>query len=1015
MIVVKKKMKKSLLISILSAVLAVLIAGAIVVSAIVDSKSGDTSGSTNSSSQILNFPEIREEVGEIDNGGTPYAFYPVDREKMNYIQIRSEGIDENGDSYTYEYSFTKLKDLDNEFVLSYTDKDGKTRTYAPTILAYDSETTYSSLYATESSSGYNIPLLYWLCSGIGNVAFSDRVDLSEDGAAREKELEAYGLGEADTPLVIRFNYEKTDKTNEDIVLQIGDVLPSGNGYYYRVGKLVEENGETVIDYRPCVYATFANTSLSYAFLTFADFINPILIAKGLAADNAFEPYLTTDYKQWKNTFYKHEDGKEGIAISDAAYLLMLSGMKYSPNDTKGGIDTDKDIYEFNLKDLAEMAKTGKAYASLLQAIKEQGKTGPSAIKVTIPSYNRALKLDDTNFDWYTYEIVSIDAVLSASNDVALAGAVVQAGDSIKVSYKLLKNGEYVKGSEKQPLILEGVLDLSSENVPDSAKEALVGKTVGAVEGVSFKIDYNSQSTKMASSVFAYRVVEIIDIRKTGNLGETLETVQTGATVSLRVYDVVDGKDVGAPYTIAVEITGEMSGVEALIAERIMGKKTTRDIDEIVVRHTAYYEAMQGFITYDITDVIGFTEREEIVAFRYTQNSQRDPYYGESIYTNTMEDAAMRLYALEANSCEKTVQILGGLLENATSSEGLKGLKTVDVVITPEKIIRYGLYANTIYFELPRNILPVTDDSNDYTWHSSLGFTLYISDEDPVTKKRYIASDMYDVIAEIDGKGFEFLDETFLSLFARRNLVLTSIENINNFDIEFFTDEISGTYLNRLKEVKLYAYNDVVYESLAKLQQEHGKDAKYTEISIIRIATGYVASHACNEEGCNHLKSLLQTQLEQTGKDRIALDVLYGGATTPSGQDLLGSDGFKEFLGTLFYTIYQDELSDADKANIVEENLLMRIKVDLGESYPKPDDAYRFVYEFYRVSDRRVAVRLYKETFDGKMYKENGKETSTADYYISSFAFKKLVSKYWELVNAKVVNKEDAFTDYEIWN
>ena len=90
MIVVKKKMKKSLLISILSAVLAVLIAGAIVVSAIVDSKSGDTSGSADSSSQTLNFPEIREEVGEIDNGGTPYAFYPVDREKMKYIQIREE-------------------------------------------------------------------------------------------------------------------------------------------------------------------------------------------------------------------------------------------------------------------------------------------------------------------------------------------------------------------------------------------------------------------------------------------------------------------------------------------------------------------------------------------------------------------------------------------------------------------------------------------------------------------------------------------------------------------------------------------------------------------------------------------------------------------------------------------------------------------------------------------------------------------------------------------------------------
>ena len=449
MIVVKKKMKKSLLITILSAVLAVLIAGAVIVSAVVNAKSGNTSGNTTNSVTSLELPEIREELGEIDNGGTPYAFYPVERAQIEFIQIRSESIDENGDPYTYEYAFNTSETLEDEFVLSYTDKNGKKRVYAPVILGYDAETTYSSLYATEASMGYNIPLVYWLCSGVGNIGFSDRVDLSENSATREEELKAYGLADSDNPLEIVFKYKKTDKTDEYIALQIGDVLPSGSGYYFRVGSIVETDGKAEYVYRPCVYTTFSSTSLSYAFLTFADFINPILIAKGLAADNAFEPYLTTDYKQWKNTIYMHDE-ERGIYydISDNAYLVMLSGKKYSPNDAKGGIDTDTDVYEFNLHSLAQMAKTGKPYASLLQAIKDQKKTGDASIRVTIPSYSREVILNDTEFDRYTYEIVKINAVLGDANDITDAGVVVKAGDSVQVSYKLLKNGEYVEGSNK---------------------------------------------------------------------------------------------------------------------------------------------------------------------------------------------------------------------------------------------------------------------------------------------------------------------------------------------------------------------------------------------------------------------------------------------------------------------------------------------------------------------------------------------------------------------------------------
>ncbi len=1009
-------MKRSLLITILAAILAVLIAGAIIISAIINARSGKDDG--NSSKVDPNLPTANAAYGEYDYGGTPYAFYPVKREQMEYIQIVSRNTDKNGDSYTYEYSFLKDETLGDEFVLSYTDKYGDTKTYLPNILAYDPETTYSDLYATESSSGYNVPIIYWLCSGIGNIRFSSRVELSENAEERESDLKAYGLAAEDNPLVIRFNYNKSDKVNDDIVLQVGDLLPTGSGYYFRVGyfakdengKLIEnENGSNVVEYRPFVYTTYEASSLSYAFLSFADFINPVLIAEGLAEDNAFAPYLTTDFKQWKNTVYMHDEDK-GVShkIGDNAYLLILKGNRLTPNDKKGGFNTDRETFEFNL----EYLSADKLNESLYNAVKAYEYTGKSTILVTLPAYDREVILHDEYLDMYTYEIISVDAILTDSNDVTEAGTAVKADDEIKVSYKLMKNGEYVADKNGNALVLSGVLELSSEYLPESVKTALVGAAIGEV-AVSFEYNYGSHPT--VQSVYELYIDEIIDIRDTADLDKNVEKVAVGTTVSLRVFDVVDGIKSDTPYTIAIKITDEMSGTEGKIKDAILGKTMERNVGIKIESYVASLELMQGYYTYDITDILGYVAREEIVAFRYTQDSQRDLYYGESIFTNTMLDVNKRLYALEANSCEKVVQILGGLLESATSALGLKGIKTVDVVITPEKMMQYGLYANTVYFELPRHILPISEDSNDYTWLNELGFTLYISDEDPVTKTRYIASDMYDVIVEINGVGFEFLDSTFYELYARRNLVLTSIENIKNLDIEFFTDEISGKFTNEVNETKIYAYNDQLYGSIAEIQKKYGEDAEYTAISLIRVKSGYVASHECTDTECKHLTSLLEKEQTESGKNGIYLDELYDKKLTPNGEDYLGTDSFKEFVGTLFYTIYEDELTDENLASISEDNLLMRMKVDLGDEYRDQNGQYvRYVYEFYRVSDRRVAVRLYKENNSGTVIMENGVKADTTDFYVSYFAFKKLVSKYWQLVNAEPVSKNEAFDDYGIW-
>lgn len=1022
MIVVKKKMKRSLLVAILAAVLAVLIAGAIIVNAVVNAKGGSSDGTDASAQQNANLIAARPELGEYDFGGTPYAFYPVKREQMEYVQIRTKNIDkETGDPYYYEYSFLKESSFGDAFVLSYTDKDGKTRNYIPPILAYDSATDYTGLYAVEESTGYNVPLLFWLCSGIGDIRIGERIDLSENESENASSLSAYGLASDDRPLEIAFTYLKEDKTEDSIILQVGDVLPTGSGYYFRVGSIAEDSdGKAYIKYRPCVYTTYENSSLSYAFLHFAEFINPMLIAEGLEADNAFEPYLTTAYRQWKNTFF----GEGKIPVE--AYSVIVDGKKYSPNDISGGLNADSDMYEFKFSALSG----NSLYGALLD--KSVAKYDTAPIVVTLPSYSREVDLDDEKADLYTYVIKSVDAILTSAEDNTAAGAAVASGDKIKVTYTLKINGEDVKEAilnEKGETVgygsvieFSGVLDLSSEFVPDGAKTDLIGKTLGSVN-VSFDKEYSK--TGATKRTIELVIDEIINIRSTADLNKTLDTVQVGATVFIRCYDKIDGKKSDTPYTLYVEITDEMSGKNAKIKEAIMGLTKTKKLDKTIHVYDAYLEIMQTYTAYEISEIAGYTTREETVAFKYTQNSERDPYYSESIYTNIMEDPTKRLYALEANSCETTVRTLGGLLENANHSEGFKGLKTIDVVITPDKMMKYGLYANTIYFELPRNIFPATENDEDYTSLYTLAFTLYVSDANPVTKTRYIASDMYDIIAEVDAKTFEFLDESLFSLFVRQNLVLTSVDEIKNFDIEFFTDEIHGTFHNTTEEQFLYAYGDKIYPTLATLQKEHGKDAEYTKLSYLRIQSGY---EPCDCTDCNRLVSLLEKTLAETGKDKMYLDKLYDDRTTESGSDLLGSDSFKEFMGALFYTIYEDELSEENVGSVKKENLLMRMKVDMGEDYLDGSGRYcAYVYEFYRVSDRRIAVQLYKVDSSGKVLKAldndgnvlkdvygNDVEEKTMDYYISSFAFKKLVSKYWEIVNAIPVDKENAFTDYEMF-
>ena len=67
-------------------------------------------------------------------------------------------------------------------------------------------------------------------------------------------------------------------------------------------------------------------------------------------------------------------------------------------------------------------------------------------------------------------------------------------------------------------------------------------------------------------------------------------------------------------------------------------------------------------------------------------------------------------------------------------------------------------------------------------------------------------------------------------------------------------------------------------------------------------------------------------------------------------------------------------------------------------------AYRYAFEFYRLDDRRIAVRMYRETEGGVASGE------VTDFTVSAFSFKKMTYAFVSLLNGKVVDGDSAYGD-----
>lgn len=934
-------------------------------------------------------------AGEARQNGMPLAYPAINKKSdIKFINIVNS---------TGEYGFI-LSD-DNEHRLYYIDENGEQVLYYPDICADDPNFSYSNLFAIETSDGFGqYSLVSYLCLALQSPYFSERIALSEDEAEREKQLKSFGFdSEKSNSVSFTAVTELGATVNKSV--KIGEKTVTGTGYYF----IVYDEGVE----RPYIYSSRSNY-FDYAISNMNVFVKPLLVSPGLAEDKGYGPYLTTGYYQWKNEYFdgscacdKYVCECKGVCEEDCsctdgcrvtevpeeskviiyADTIFPSTLDGKSSENTGYKSTELDLWTIakklsELKCVPDFAPSydSKNYERALAALvgKHIGKyEGASEIIFSFVKPSAVIDFGDAENAKYSYSIKSIVSLVTDSGETVEHGVPVGDAELVKVVYTVT-----LPGKASPEAVTEAVIDLTSPSLPESAVAAIRAASVGEATDISFDVEYTTENAiKKTGKYIITELVEIYDQK-----GKEISAVASDSIVGYRYEIIIDGVSAGES-TFWLDLSKVEAGSrdedvkKALINKRV--GKLSLEFDE----YHSYYECFLGYTTYRISEIKAFVTRELVSSFRFQNSSERDPYYGESIYENLMGDEH-ELYGLNASICEKVVRILGGSADDSVTgtAAGLSGDKVEAIGLTPEVMEKFGLYANTVYFELPRGIKDANVSNNDgtaadyddYVIRSTLGFTLYISDVDPETNMRYIASDLYGIVTRVAAHDFVYLDYDFETFWARRSIMLVDLMNVANIGIEFNMADLKGNY-----NFEITPPADKKTDSLGVFVTASGECTKNKFTEFISDPKN---AHLLYEGGAS-LKTLY---LYESGADEETHKDAYPNS--------LGASCFGDLIRMIFYTSYTGILGEEERGEAPSsEDSIMRMTLELDEDTPNAKP-YIYVYEFFRIDDRRVRVSIHRETPGGEVI-----GGAVSDFYLSTYAFKKIASGFYSILNAEVID------------
>ncbi len=957
-------------------------------------------------------PEILE--GEDTYLGAAIAYPRIESSGFSSISIWAK--DEGGENHKLSFAIQRggMDVYKNSFYFSYTNANGVIVNYEPEISYDDPYFDYNDLHAAAmagSSNAAQIPKITYITTALGSLYFDERMDVPTDEASKSTFLSRYGINDDSVRIIL----EGKNVNGESVsyAVTVGNKTVNGSTYYFTVSEY--KDGEYVA--RPYVYATRSNY-LDYALVNFESFLHTTLVAAGLDQDAALEPIFTPGYHQWKNTVYKYRTDKDGNIIGyyfvkngveedvagwlvDEDDITVVDTVRIMPYESvpqgtdlesyeqlgyvigaDGYIKSPVQKVEFNIPEFAKYQDNKYLVGALV------GMHGGKASNTTLTQLDtyKSVVFVITEEETYSYVITAVESVFEGGRELSVGTAAEN--EAVKITYDY-----YVAGSKMNKVPFHAVLvlnDASSDILGSAVKEQLKNADVGEVN-IPFDIHYTmgDESTAANAIVCKTRVLlrEINGIYD--STGRYTQKASESSYVSYTYY-IERTYSYGGTVISTEKVESSKPAIVYLsdptLDENIKNLFLGKEMDDyehrnlVVTESTSYLQPMRDFYSFDIKSVTSTVKREPVVAFAYSPDI--DPFYRESIYENLLENE-YGAYELNFQACQNVLYLLGGIGETASTSVGLKGDKTVAVGLTPDVMEKYDLYANTIRFVLPRGLYDADPDGiydrDVYGSYDTLTFELYISDKND-DGKRYIGSRMYDIVAEVDGATFDFLDASFIDVWARRNIAMVDVDDIEDLKISLDLDDYKGSYNFRF--IHTTASNDNGdKKDVIHIYGAVDKTKPYTENEFTKYA-------------------------EANGGGSLAayIDMVYEnktGVQTPYGKEGEGVTNFKELLRMMYTTYYSKDLSEEEQTAAMSNKMLMKMSFNIKGTALRENDNEYFL-EFRRVDDAYVMVTVYTIDKDGNRISE------ASDFCITAQAFKKIVYSFTELLNAKDVDA-DSYT------
>ncbi len=981
----RKISKRHLTVIITALVLVLLIVAYVVIDAVVNASSNNQSGGASNPP-----PTVNTEIGESVYLNNAVAYPYIAKDSIKSISVSSD-VD----------SFYMHRDVDDEgnlldyFLFFYEPTVGNKEPYLPDIVFTENNFDYTSLYAVEGSDGLNVYKVDYLCAAIGAMFFDEAIpvpvgETDEKKEERRQTLNRYGLNVEDRETII-VTYIDGDGNEKTHRIYIGDKLITGKGYYY------------MLEGRDVVYTSASSERLSYALSGFESFLHSRIVAEGLPTDKGMSPYLTSDYKHWVTDYCSTEGalvkaGSTVIALGDYKYPVYKSTSEsQGRNGYREGFGV-KTLISLDLESLSNYPEFTRLI-SLMEGQKVGQLSEPISVTV-VSNLNEATLSSGTN-NKYSYSITRIESVFTDDTEIFTEGTPVGDNNLIKVEYRYYID-EVLQSTEN----CHAVIDLSEESViTDEVKAKLRAASVGqlseaiVLDGVYYT-EENATLRKIENVI-----TEIIAIYDQDGMNQP--SVSENSIVTYCYYNLMDGVKMGEPDYVTLDLSTATEGFYLNLKNTLLGLGTGSV--NLTIEENVFCQPFKDFKIYTFEQIRGFTTKELVVSFKYLGQSEVDPFYTEAGYVNTLP-ATHKYggYPINTEACDKVVRLLGGISAGGTSgsAEGLVGTETVAVGLTPENMIKYGLYDGyTIYFELPRGITTVTyEGSNavDYRWHDTIGFTLYVSETEP-DGTRYIGSDMYNIVVKIGASDFNYLEESFGEMWARKNLVMMDYKDIDNFSASFNMTDLVGKYNFKLDHSIIYIGSDGKHYTT---KPEGIASSEYNELKVTTSIDGFVEGESSVPGVYDETE--LSKILASEGRTSFILANLYnrvagipsGGFGLTEGSDTLGTASFKDLLIIMYSTYYTGTLSAEDQAYHLENSpVLLTLTFDVYAS-----SAYSYVYDFYRVSDREVMVSTYRLDDAGN------KINPISDFTITTFAFKKIVRNITNLLNGERLDPDVGYED-----